>query len=116
MSPTPYFSQESSVRLIHFSDIHVTPPQVRWPLRDWFSKRATGWFNLRWLGRGRRFALADRAVTALARDLQQRQPDHVVFSGDATSLGFEEEMAHAAELLGVGKPGTPAGLAVPGNH
>jgi len=116
MSPAPHFSQRSSIRLIHFSDIHLPPPHARWALGDWFSKRATGWFNLRCLGRGRRFALADRAVTALATDLQQRQPDHVVFSGDATSLGFEEEMAHAAELLRVGKPSTPAGLAVPGNH
>jgi 3',5'-cyclic AMP phosphodiesterase CpdA len=104
-----------SVRLAHLSDIHVTAPAV-WRPRDWLSKRLTSWANLRLLGRGRRFAHAERVVEALAEDLRRRGCDRVLFSGDATALGFEEEMARAAHLLGVGRPGAPPGLAVPGNH
>jgi 3',5'-cyclic AMP phosphodiesterase CpdA len=40
----------------------------------------------------------------------------VVFSGDATTLGFEAEFARAADLLGVTGPEALPGLAVPGNH
>jgi 3',5'-cyclic AMP phosphodiesterase CpdA len=49
-------------------------------------------------------------------DIRRRRPDHLIFSGDATSLGFEAELAHAANLLGVGREGSLSGLAVPGNH
>jgi len=49
-----------AVRLIHFSDIHVQAEHPRWQLGDWFSRRATGWFNLRCLGRGKRFSQASR--------------------------------------------------------
>jgi 3',5'-cyclic AMP phosphodiesterase CpdA len=108
-------AEKSSVRLAHFSDIHVTT-DCRWGLRDWLSKRLTSWINLRLLGRGRRFGHANRVVETLAHELRQRGCDHLLFSGDATSLGFEEEVAWAAELLGVGKPDMPPGIAVPGNH
>jgi 3',5'-cyclic AMP phosphodiesterase CpdA len=39
-----------------------------------------------------------------------------VFSGDATALGFEEEVRRAAELLGLDTEEALPGLAVPGNH
>ncbi len=104
-----------TIRLAHLSDIHVTAASC-WRLHDWMSKRLTSWINLRVLGRGRRFALAGHVTAALAADLRQRGFDRIVFSGDATALGFEEEQAKAAALLGVGKPQMPLGLAVPGNH
>ena len=40
----------------------------------------------------------------------------MLFSGDASAMGFEEELARAAHLLGVGGPDALPGLAVPGNH
>ena len=40
--------------------------------------------------------------------------DHVIFSGDATAVGFESEIG-AAETLRLGQFPIP-GLAVPGNH
>jgi 3',5'-cyclic AMP phosphodiesterase CpdA len=101
------------LRLIHLSDIHITAPKLDWGWRDWFNKRLTSWFNLRWLGRGRQFDQADAVMAGLARELDERPPDHIIFSGDATALGFESELRRAAELLGVGKR---SGLAVPGNH
>jgi 3',5'-cyclic AMP phosphodiesterase CpdA len=105
-----------AVRLAHFSDIHVTARPLGWRAGDYFSKRFTGWLNLALLGRGYRFRGADAVLAALVADLRRRRPDHLVFSGDATTLGFESEFAKAAALLRVGGPDSPPGLAVPGNH
>ena len=102
------------IRLAHFSDIHVEA-RSRWNLRDWFSKRLTSWINLRLLGRGQRFRHSDRVLAALRSELRERCFDRVIFSGDATALGFEEELTQAAALLGVAVD-SPPGLAVPGNH
>ncbi len=101
------------VRLAHLSDVHVTAPRLAWRLRDWTSKRLTSWVNLRWLGRRRLFLHADRVLASLIAELPGRGIDHIVFSGDATALGFEAEFARAAELLRVAEL---PGLAVPGNH
>jgi len=104
------------IRLAHLSDIHVTAPDCRWRRGDWFNKRLSSWINLRFLGRGQRFAHTDAVLKALRDDLREQHVDHVIFSGDATALGFAEETARAAELLGVGGPDALPGLAVPGNH
>ena len=104
------------VRLAHFSDIHITVEQLGWRRADWFNKRLPGWLNLKGLGREHRFREADHVLSALAAELQRCRPDHVIFSGDVTALGFEEELAHAIALLGAAGPGALPGLAVPGNH
>jgi hypothetical protein len=59
------------------------------------------------LGAGK-FARAERVVAALVAELRERGFDRVSFSGGATALGFEEEEARAADLLGVGRPGARA--------
>ena len=82
------------IRLAHFSDIHVEAC-AHWTLRDWFSKRLTSWTFLRLLGRGARFRHTDRILSALRTDLRERQFDRAIFSGDATALGFEEELGSA---------------------
>jgi hypothetical protein len=105
----------SAIRLAHVSDIHVHT-RATWRARDWLNKRLTSWVNLRLMGRGKRFASSERVLDALREDLRRRGCDRLIFSGDATALGFEEETQRAAELLGVGRPDMPAGLAVPGNH
>ena len=56
---------------------------------------------------------ADQVLKRLMDDNAQRGIDHIIFSGDATALGFANELEHAAEALQVK---TRAGLAVPGNH
>ena len=99
------------VRLAHFSDIHVVAT-ARWGLGDVFSKRLTTWANHRLLGRGARFVETERVLAALRADWAERKPDHVVFSGDATAMGFESEVVRAAASL----PLTLPGMAVPGNH
>src|SRR5262245_42351747 len=105
-----------SVRFLHFSDIHLTARPRGWPLADLASRRVTGWINWYAFGRAHRFRFADRVAFALIRDIQQRQPDRIVFSGDATFLGFPREVEWATELLRVGDPQLPSGLATPGNH
>jgi 3',5'-cyclic AMP phosphodiesterase CpdA len=101
------------VRLVHFSDVHVSAPRCVWHGEDWLNKRLTAWINLRLLGRGFRFRRSVDVLAALLEEVKRNPPDRLVFSGDATALGFEEEVARAATLLQVGDW---PGLAVPGNH
>jgi 3',5'-cyclic AMP phosphodiesterase CpdA len=105
-----------AVRLAHFSDIHITAPRLGWQTGDWFTKRLPGWLNYRFLGRRHRFRMADQILTALVAEFRHRRLKHLIFSGDATALGFEEEFANAAALLQVGELDGIPGLAVPGNH
>jgi 3',5'-cyclic AMP phosphodiesterase CpdA len=104
---------DKTIRLSHFSDIHVTARPCAWRREDWLNKRLAAWVNLRLLGRGFRFRRAEQVLRALFEELRSRQPDHLLFSGDATAMGFEEELVRAASLLRVGDL---PGLAVPGNH
>jgi 3',5'-cyclic AMP phosphodiesterase CpdA len=104
------------IRLIHFSDIHITAQPLGWQVHDWFNKRLPGWLNLKWLGRELRFRRAEQVLAVLAADIRARQPDRVIFSGDATALGFDAEFRNAASMLGLSDAGLPPGLAVPGNH
>jgi 3',5'-cyclic AMP phosphodiesterase CpdA len=104
------------IRLAHISDIHISAPGCQWRRDDWLNKRMAAWLNLRILGRGLLFRHTDDIVTALMAELRQRKPDRVVFSGDATALGFEEEVLRAASMLGLHGPERLPGLAVPGNH
>jgi 3',5'-cyclic AMP phosphodiesterase CpdA len=108
-------NESRPVRLAHFSDIHVTAPVRSWRLRDWLNKRMAAWINLRVLGRGKNFRHTERILSALRDEVKQRGFHRLVFSGDATAMGFEEEIRSAAERLGVGEESF-AGLAVPGNH
>jgi len=104
------------VKLLHFSDVHLTAEPLGWRVTDAFGKRATGWVNVRLLGRGHRFKHAGPVAQALVAEWRKRKPDHLVFTGDATTLAFDTEMAAAANYLHVGQPDLPPGIAVPGNH
>ena len=105
-----------AVKLCHFSDIHLTARPLGWTVRDVLGKRSTGWMNLALLGRGRRFRQAGTVLEALRRDFASRSYDQLVFSGDATMLGFDTELSTAAARIGVGDPALAPGIAVPGNH
>jgi 3',5'-cyclic AMP phosphodiesterase CpdA len=105
-----------AVRIAHISDVHLTAKPLGWHPRDFLSKRVTGWMNVRLFGRGRRFRFAPRIVAALRREWPTRNLDALVFSGDATSMGFEAEFAAASHALGVDDSTLPPAVAVPGNH
>jgi 3',5'-cyclic AMP phosphodiesterase CpdA len=103
-----------SFRIAHFSDIHLTARPLRLGPLDWFGKRATGWLNAR-VGRGKHFADASSVAAVLADDIRGRGYDHVVFSGDATTLGLSVEYAEVRRVLRP-ETGWPPTIAVPGNH
>jgi 3',5'-cyclic AMP phosphodiesterase CpdA len=103
------------VRLAHLSDVHISAADLGWQRRDWFTKRFSSWVNLRWFGRRERFARADEVLGRLMDELPGRGIDHIVFSGDATALGFDAEFRRAADILRVATEPIP-GIAVPGNH
>src|SRR5690349_15582699 len=94
---TPAMPPEESatVHLAHLSDIHITARPCTWRREDWLNKRLAAWVNLRVLGRGYRFRRADLVLSALVRELRERAYDHIVFSGDATAMGFDEELVRA---------------------
>lgn len=104
-----------SMRILHFSDIHLQQPLGRVPLRAWLGRRLLGGLHLV-LGRGRLFADAPRKVAALDALRIREGVDFVVSSGDFTALGTAEEIRFAREAV---QPLTraPHGFAaVPGNH
>jgi 3',5'-cyclic AMP phosphodiesterase CpdA len=105
-----------AVRLAHFSDVHLTARPLGFRPRDFFGKRFTGWFNLRVRGRGRSFRYAPTVTAAMLAAFRERKPDALVFSGDATGLGFESEFVAAATTLAVRADDLPPAVAVPGNH
>lgn len=100
------------MRFAHISDVHVTARPLGWRLRDCFDKRLTSLANWK-VHRASAFADAQRVLEAFDADLRARGVDQVVFTGDASALGFEPEMRQAAAWLGVGRR---PGLATPGNH
>jgi len=106
-------TRNMTIRLAHFSDVHLTASPIGWRLRDSFSKKAIGMFNVKYLGRGASFRHAPMIADALMAEIRAGGFDHIVFSGDATTLAFESEFAHAATRLGVQEL---PGIAIPGNH
>jgi 3',5'-cyclic AMP phosphodiesterase CpdA len=104
------------LRFLHYSDVHLTVPNLGWRPRDILSKKAVGWVNVKLLGRGFRFKHAATVADAMMADARKRGHDAILFSGDATKLAFEPEFAFAAERLGVGATDLPPAIAVPGNH
>src|SRR5262245_40375988 len=104
------------LRLIQFSDIHIFCPEAAWKMGDWLSKKLSGYFNLKYTSRGQSFKDASDVLERLVDECYTRKPDMLIFSGDATALGVEEEFAQAAEILRVGAPDSLPAIAVPGNH
>jgi 3',5'-cyclic AMP phosphodiesterase CpdA len=100
-------------RVLHFSDVHLNIPNPGWRPGDFLSKRLTGWLNWNITKRGRRFADANNRILAIRHLVHERDPDGVVFSGDASAIGFGSEAAAVAKILsGIELPK----IAVPGNH
>jgi len=104
-----------SVRIAHFSDIHITehPHQIR--IRDLLSKRFVGWLNLRVLGRYSALSRARQVVAAFVRDLATETVDHVVCTGDYTGQALPSEFDAARSALAQVFD-TYDVTTIPGNH
>jgi len=103
------------VRLLHFSDIHISLGLSRVPVRDWPGKRVAGGINfLR--GRGRRFEGALQKLDRLAEFASSGDLDAVVFSGDFTAMGTRAEFATARAAIQPFVESPAEFLCVAGNH
>lgn len=100
----------------HFSDIHISSARFPWKPRNLFSKSFAAWINLRILGRRKHFEHSASLLIALQKDILQQNPDGLVFSGDASAMGFENEIEDAAQVLKTSDCAHIPGIAVPGNH
>lgn len=103
------------LRILHFSDIHLSAPLGDVPRADFAPKRVLGAANLL-LRRQRRFRDAPAKVVALAALAERESVDAVLCTGDYTALGTVAELAAARAAVG---PLTrrPLGfVTVPGNH
>ena len=99
------------LKLAHLSDPHLPlPDQVNW--RDLMNKRVTGYLSWH---RHRRLVHDRRVLNALRVDLEGRQPDHMVITGDLTNLALPAEFDRAIDWLAeLGKPDDVS--VIPGNH
>ncbi len=95
----------------HLSDPHLTSLQrVRW--RQLMNKRVLGYLSWQ---RRRRAEHRSEVLDALLSDLRQRQPEHIVITGDLTHIGLPDEFRQARlwlDRLGAADDVT----VVPGNH
>ena len=103
------------VRIAHFTDIHITDDPRRVRLRDLLGKRVVGWANLRFRGRFAELANAPSVTEAFVADVTDIAPDHILFTGDATSLSLPSEFERAAKLLDPLRSVAPL-TGIPGNH
>ena len=103
------------MRILHFSDPHITVSLRSIPIRKWFGKRLIGGINLL-AGRRHLFANAAQKLAALDSFKNEHQVDLVVCTGDYTALGLSQEYVKALHAV---KPLMDAPLGyvnVPGNH
>lgn len=97
--------------LVHISDLHFHQFPKTW--RDWWSKRAFGTANL--LLRRRTHYPWIRAYN-LVHDLRKKNWDHLVISGDITTLALESEFQLARQTLEPLLQDPQKVTIIPGNH
>jgi 3',5'-cyclic AMP phosphodiesterase CpdA len=98
-------------RFAQISDPHLSSLEDARP-RDLLNKRALGYLSWR---RKRRFEHRPEVLQALQQDLDVRDLDQLLITGDLTHIGLPSEFRQAASWLR--QLGEPCQLAlVPGNH
>ena len=103
------------MRILHFSDVHLSQPWRTVPFSDWLGKRLLGASNLA-LGRAGAFADARQKVDALDRFRREHDVDLVIFTGDYTALGTEAELREARVAVEPLMAAPEGYVHVPGNH
>ena len=103
------------MRVLHFTDVHLTVPFTEVTLAEWVGKRLLGGLNHR-LRRARYFADVPHKLARLAEFVAEEGVELVLSTGDHTLLGTEAEYRAARRALAP-LLGAPAGFVhVPGNH
>ncbi len=98
-------------RIAHITDVHI-PPLPPMQASERSIKRILGYLS--WHRKRKTIHDAD-ILKALDKDVAAQNPDHILVSGDLTSLALDEEYKRAGEWLhGLGKPEDVS--VVPGNH
>lgn len=95
----------------HFSDPHLSSlDKVK--IHTLLNKRLFGYFSWRSHRRGEHLGTV---LATLVRDLEKRQPEHLVITGDLTHLGLPSEFQETTQWLqGLGSVNQVT--VVPGNH
>jgi len=104
-----------TIRILHFSDIHVGALVRHMQWKKWFSKRAIGAINLL-RGRASYFDEVEEKMAAMVRFKEENAVDIVINTGDYTALGLEHELRVARELVDPMMYPPQSYLTVPGNH
>jgi len=105
----------TTLRILHFSDIHIDIQIRHMHWKKWFSKRAIGAINLL-RGRSKYFDDAEIKIEAMVRFEKEHHIDIVVNTGDYTALGLEKELVIAKELVSPMMSPPQRYITVPGNH
>ncbi|AKF25093.1 metallophosphoesterase [Sulfurovum lithotrophicum] len=106
---------QKSLRILHFSDIHVNIQIRHMHWKKWFSKRAIGAINLL-RGRASYFDDTEKKLAALVRFKEENDIDIVINTGDYTALGLRSELILARQLLDPFMTPPQNYITVPGNH
>ncbi|MCB4745188.1 MAG: metallophosphoesterase [Sulfurovum sp.] len=106
---------QKSLRILHFSDIHVSALVRHMKWRKWFSKCGIGAINLL-RGRAKYFDDVEKKMAAMVRFKKENSIDIVINTGDYTALGLEHELIQARKLMEPMMYPSNNYLTVPGNH
>jgi len=106
---------DKPIRILHFSDIHVSALVRHMGWKKWFSKRGIGAVNLL-RGRAKYFDDVEEKMRAMVRFKEENEIDIVINTGDYTALGLEHELELARELMAPLMNPPQRYLTVPGNH
>jgi 3',5'-cyclic AMP phosphodiesterase CpdA len=101
-----------TVKLAHFSDLHLGPLPREEVWRDFRLKRVVG--GLSWAF-NRRFKHRVAVANALREDIQKEMPDHVAFTGDGVNIASPFEFSNL--MLWMDEFGAKDWISyTPGNH
>jgi 3',5'-cyclic AMP phosphodiesterase CpdA len=104
------------MRVLHISDVHVPPEGEERSVWHGGWRCAMAQIEMRLLRRGRKFRDAGDVLRRIVEAALRLGVDHVVLSGDLTTLALDAEFESARDALGP-LAADPARLTVvPGNH
>jgi 3',5'-cyclic AMP phosphodiesterase CpdA len=103
------------MRVLHFTDVHLTVPFTEVTLSEWMGKRVLGGLNHR-LRRARYFADVPHKLARLAEFVTEQGIELVLSTGDHTLLGTEAEYRAARGALEPFLQAPSGFVHVPGNH